>query len=487
MDNNGDMRDCEASKDVDGLDMVGLRPGWNDEGFFFHPHSHKEATGPDQAGGSAHDYLLNLARISLNSINISDVDTKLAVVAGFRFYESFGLRELMRMERNFAALPHYDASLLPFDVDGYIKDVKDALRVNQALLKDISQEFFDMLVETACELSGEEGVAPEDDEWENTASMIEEKLVDMVYEMNQEQFVVSMTSARSTIKQFMRDWSSLGRSERDAAYSPLLVALEHHLPDRIDSEGVRRRVLCPGTGLARLPYEVLRRGYCVQGNEYAHSVLIASDWILNHMIVKDSMELFPFVMQNNNRRSRDLTFQKALIPDVSPCDDFAELVKSKFPDMCPPSEGEIFSMSEGEFVESYDEEENTWDAVLCSFFIDTAQNIIQYIKTIARITKPGGYFISNGPLLYHYAESDNKPSIELSYEDIRSIILNWFDIVEEKECDACYTSNGQSLMWTQYKTKFFVAKRRSDVENPPRCTATIFNSISNDGCQGTNK
>ena len=32
----------------------------------------------------------------------------------------------------------------------------------------------------------------------------------------------------------------------------------------------------------------------------------------------------------------------------------------------------------------------------CSFFIDTAHNIIQYLETIFHILKPGGYWINMG-------------------------------------------------------------------------------------------
>ena len=82
-----------------------------------------------------------------------------------------------------------------------------------------------------------------------------------------------------------------------------------------------------------------------------------------------------------------------------------------------------------------------WDCVACSFFIDTAHNVIQYLEKIHNILKPGGYWINlgkahsrdyqlshyiclfdfAGPLLYHFADMPGEFSIELSWEDIRRI------------------------------------------------------------------
>jgi hypothetical protein len=47
-------------------------------------------------------------------------------------------------------------------------------------------------------------------------------------------------------------------------------------------------------------------------------------------------------------------------------------------------------------------EENKWDCIASSFFLDTARNIIVYLETIWKILKPGGVLINLGPLLYHF-------------------------------------------------------------------------------------
>lgn len=60
------------------------------------------------------------------------------------------------------------------------------------------------------------------------------------------------------LKHFVRDWSDEGKEERDALFVPVLSALERYFPERDRREGVR--VMAPGAGLARLPYEVAMLG-----------------------------------------------------------------------------------------------------------------------------------------------------------------------------------------------------------------------------------
>ena len=44
------------------------------------------------------------------------------------------------------------------------------------------------------------------------------------------------------------------------------------------------RVLVPGAGLGRIVYEVLRKGYTVQGNELEFCMLMASNLALNEYL-----------------------------------------------------------------------------------------------------------------------------------------------------------------------------------------------------------
>lgn len=97
----------------------------------------------------------------------------------------------------------------------------------------------------------------------------------------------------------------------------------------------------------------------------------------------------------------------------------------KIPDVNPSSlpKGSDFSMVAGDFVEVYRDQPNSWDCIITCFFMDTARNVFEYIDTIRTALKPGGIWINFGPLLYHYEEMPNEFSIELSYDEFRTVVL----------------------------------------------------------------
>lgn len=64
-----------------------------------------------------------------------------------------------------------------------------------------------------------------------------------------------------------------------------------------------------------------------------------------------------------------------------------------------------------------------WDSVITCFFVDTAKNIIEYVEAIARLLKPGGVWINFGPLLYHWTDMPDSISLEISYQELRDIIV----------------------------------------------------------------
>lgn len=54
------------------------------------------------------------------------------------------------------------------------------------------------------------------------------------------------------------------------------------------------------------------------------------------------------------------------------------------------------------------------------FFIDTAHNIVQYLETLWTVLRPGGLWVNIGPLLYHYADSE-EDSIELPWDMVKVV------------------------------------------------------------------
>uniref|UniRef100_A0A3Q3X4X4 Carnosine N-methyltransferase n=1 Tax=Mola mola TaxID=94237 RepID=A0A3Q3X4X4_MOLML len=243
-----------------------------------------------------------------------------------------------------------------------------------------------------------------------------------------------MDKLKSTIKQFVRDWSVEGQEK---------CTLTQNITQMTVS------VLVPGAGLGRLAWEIARLGYICQGNEWSFFMLFSSNFVLNRCEQVNSLILYPWIHQfSNNKKSSDQT-RPIRFPDVNP---------QNLP------QNTDFSMVAGDFVEIYSDSES-WDCVATCFFIDTAHNVIEYVETIWKILKPGGVWINLGPLLYHFENMANELSVELSYDDIRKAIVKFgFQIEKEKESvQTTYTENDRSMLRYVYDCVFFVARKPADM------------------------
>jgi len=253
-----------------------------------------------------------------------------------------------------------------------------------------------------------------------------------------------MSKVRSTLRQCVRDWSSNGVEERNQCYAPILRELERVYPDA----GTRgtRRVLIPGSGLGRLTWEIAKRGFFSQGNEFSYYMLLCSYYILNVLAGTNQVTLFPWITETKNLvKTADQT-QSVMIPDVDPTS-------------LPPSAQ--FSMVAGDFEEVFKDQLNLWDCVASCFFLDTAHNVLNYLKIISEILQPGGYFINFGPLLYHFADTYGELSIELSWEEIKSILPKFgLELIhEEIGLPSVYTGHPTSMLQQTYRCVFFTCRK----------------------------
>ncbi|KAJ1971284.1 hypothetical protein H4R35_005355 [Dimargaris xerosporica] len=258
-----------------------------------------------------------------------------------------------------------------------------------------------------------------------------------------------MDKLRSTLRQLVRDWSAEGRTERDASYGLILDMLEQQFPKSADGSRASCKVLVPGAGLGRLALEIAHRGFSCQGNEFSSFMLFVSDFILNRAQAAGEFEVYPFVHAFSNHTAIEDQVRAIPIPDVLPRD--------QVPD------GVDFSMTAGDFLEIYGQdptEQGAWDAVVTCFFIDTANNIVTYLETIYKILRPGGIWINLGPLLYHFENIDNEPSIELTLQEVLSIAKSiGFTISNERYTASPYTGDARSMLIYSYQCAFFTATK----------------------------
>ncbi|KAK8727405.1 hypothetical protein OTU49_009542, partial [Cherax quadricarinatus] len=249
---------------------------------------------------------------------------------------------------------------------------------------------------------------------------------------------------QSTIRQIVRDWSSSGEHERSQCYGPIINQIELLFPqDQVCAQDIN--ILVPGAGLGRLAYELARRGYACQGNEFSLFMLFASNFVLNKCRGLNSLRVYPWVHSGSNTLLNSDQLRAVTFPDVDPSD-------------LPPRSQ--FTMAAGDFLEIYTED-GVWDCVATCFFIDCANNIVAFIETIYKILKPGGYWVNLGPLLYHFADQPGELSIEPSYEEVKRIVLGiGFKItVEEMGHSTVYTHNARSMLNYEYQSIFFVAQK----------------------------
>ncbi|XP_061762780.1 carnosine N-methyltransferase isoform X2 [Nerophis ophidion] len=340
------------------------------------------------------------------------------IIDSFRFYRSHVQEQVNRAERQFLRLPQHHQDLLPTVLPN-LTCIRQCADHNHEVLQAIVQHSLHMF----------ENI--EYGEREDPRKV-------------QPSSTFDMDKLKSTIKQFVRDWSESGQAERDTCYQPIIREIQRLFPsDKYDMSKVS--VLVPGAGLGRLAWEIARLGYVCQGNEWSFFMLFSSNFVLNRCEQLNCLTLYPWIHQlSNNKKSSDQT-RPIRFPDVNP--------------QSLPLTSD-FSMVAGDFLEVYTDADS-WDCVATCFFIDTAHNVIQYVETIWKILKPGGVWINLGPLLYHFENMANEFSVELSYEDIRAAMVQFgFHIeVENESVHTTYTENERSMLRYVYDCVFFVARK----------------------------
>ncbi|KKA30540.1 hypothetical protein TD95_003628 [Thielaviopsis punctulata] len=284
--------------------------------------------------------------------------------------------------------------------------------------------------------------------------------------------------ARSTLRQFYRDWSAAGAPERAASYAPVLRALAAEraaaAPDAAALD-----VLVPGAGLGRLVFELCCAGHNAEGNEISYHQLIASSYVLNCIQRPGQHTLFPWVHTFSNHKTRENHLRSYPVPDVHPGHAMADLRAQGRPI------GHM-SMCAADFICLYGDDEHhaKYDAVATVFFLDTAPNLIRYLDVIWSCLKPGGVLINVGPLLWHF--ENNAPgnhghdsdgdgqhqtetssgiadpgSFELSEDEVLALVEKIGFKLESREDGimAPYITDPESMLQTVYKASSWVARK----------------------------
>ncbi|KAM7208829.1 methyltransferase family [Naviculisporaceae sp. PSN 640] len=276
--------------------------------------------------------------------------------------------------------------------------------------------------------------------------------------------------ARSTLRQFYRDWSAEGAVEREACYGPVMRALQEERTKRGSSDPLQ--VLVPGAGLGRLVFDLCLNGYQVEGNEISYHQLLASAYILNLCPAAGQHTIHPWIHTFSNHQTRANHLRGYAVPDIHCA---TELERAHQENRTTGS----MAMSAADFLCLYSDPDHkeSYDAVATVFFLDTAPNLIRYLETIFWCLRPGGILINNGPLLWHFennapgsrdADGDTDTSgiadpgnFELTDDEVMALVESIGFQVEKRETGlyAPYIHDPDSMLSTTYRTSFWVARK----------------------------
>ena len=344
------------------------------------------------------------------------------IVSAFFNYQIDSLRDVTRMERDFKTLSDNHLKRMSFNYTERINKLKMAIWQNYSFLLKVA------------------------DPYKNMFKLFKGKSGEILMEPLTVE-VKDIIKMRSTLRLFIRDWAIEGIDERNSTYKPILEELKQFFskrPKKDFEEGIN--VLVPGAGLGRLMYEIAKLGFKSQGNEFSYYMLLCSNYIFNNTTKKEEFILQPLIHSFSNIFNEETPFKKISIPDENLGEELSKT-----------DTGEM-SMVAGEFCRVYRDKINFFDSIVTCYFIDTANNIIEYIEIIHNILKVGGLWINFGPLLYHYTENEEEVSIELSWEEIKHIIIGFgFEFKKIEIVKTTYSSNKDSMTQRIYKCVFFSA------------------------------
>ena len=264
---------------------------------------------------------------------------------------------------------------------------------------------------------------------------------------------------RYVLRNLVRDWCGEGEEERRQCYAPLLAALSRHVAPYNGPPAAPPRVLVPGAGLGRLCCELAGAGYSAEGCEVSYYMLLSSSFLMNVLGGGDDVPvhtIHPWVLHTCNNVLGGDPLRGLAVPDVRAC----TLVATA------PPQG--LGMAAGDFGEVYAAPEyaGEFDAVVTCFFIDVTHNVLHTIDVIAAALKPGGVWVHQGPLLYHWADAHtyldtNELSIELPLEDVKAAALAaGFEVLEEGSVECRYADNRRGMMHTVYNCASWTMRKK---------------------------
>ena len=327
---------------------------------------------------------------------------------------------LKNLEKGYLALPKNHLEKLPFNYKDKIEKVKQGIKLNQ--------DFYNKVLSLYTPKFDYIKIRPEDQEEHR---YFEESLI--------REFFMSC---------LMRDWTLESKPERDNNYGNVLKEVKKYF-NYDDKELMKKnnyKVLVPGTGCNRMGFELAKRGFEVEVNDFCFIYILCDDYLFNYSH-KNEFQFCPSIHSFCNHYSEASVIKKFAFPDV---DIREELEKN---------EAKPIKFVKGDFLLKYKGKKDLYDCIVTLFFIDVSKNIVEYVEIMHDLLKKGGVWINLGCLDYFYSRFHN--SIDLTWDELRLVIKNYdFEIKNEVKEFVPYGVKEGSLVSDQYGTVFFTAVKK---------------------------
>lgn len=237
-------------------------------------------------------------------------------------------------------------------------------------------------------------------------------------------FPASNYEVLDTFNHLVRDWSKATKDSRDKLFEPIM----HHVTTLVPNKSAK--VLVPGSGAGALAHKIAQHGYAVDAVEFSAVMHLAASFATR---ASRTYSIHPYLLEFSHlRHGQDQLELSDLVLEQSPANfHFANFLT---------------------FDQGY-----LYDAIVTLFFIDTAENPIDYIDRIGTMLAPGGRWINYGPLKWGTA-----PKVEFAMDELLELLKKkgW---VIEKTFDGTnrYSGSSKSLWEAQYRICGWVARRES--------------------------
>ena len=324
------------------------------------------------------------------------------------------------LEKNYSSLSKKHLDKLPFNYKERIEKVKKGIELNQIFYNKVASLYaleFDHLSYTK-------------EEYEEHR-YFEEYLI--------RGFFMSC---------LMRDWTLESKPERDNNYGNVLKEVKkyYNYDDKNLMKKNNYKALVPGTGCSRMAFELAKRGFEVEANDFCFIYILCDDYLFNYSH-KNEFQFCPSIHTFANNYSESSVIKRYSFPDVDIRD---ELEKSG---------AKPITFIKGDFLLKYKGIKDQYDLIVTLFFIDVSKNIIEYVEIMHDLLKKGGVWVNLGCLDYFHSRNLN--SIDLTWDELRQVIINYdFDIKNEVTEFVPYGVKIGSTVSDSYGTVFFTAVKK---------------------------